>query len=308
MFARGVNTLQITAVIIGKGHDEQADNKINSGLIQSSWPLPPTHTHTARPLNTDCLLNRLIGSRMSWVHSSTKNSDHHTLYSYPSESGLVSFQLQCNCIISHPFSSTTSFAPDSFADDARGDMDGGGAPVGGQSAQHSPWYRLNRVITRLCSTHQFKNLQVEMLYQRYFLRMNQNNTTHIVSLLLALVLLLASIHLIFALILASSTSVDTFSSTLENGAGSAAAVVMWDNGTTSSATTTGVSSVDNSNFTILSDNMTTTLWDAAAAAPVATQNETMLAATPNKTSNYFTPNILALVVTLGICGTICICK
>lgn len=144
-----------------------------------------------------------------------------------------------------------------------------------------------------------------MLYQRYFLRMNQNNTTHIVSLLLALVLLLASIHLIFALILASSTSVDTFSSSLEDGAGSAAAVVMWDNGTTSSAaTTTGVSSVDNSNFTILSDNMTATMWDA----PVAAQNETMLAATLNKTSNYFTPNILALVVTLGICGTICIRK
>lgn len=221
------------------------------------------------------------------------------------ESGLVSFQLQCNCIISHPFSSTTSFTPNSFADDARGDMDGGGpAAGGGQSAQHSPWYRLNRVITRLCSTHQFKNLQVEMLYQRYFLRMNQNNTTHIVSLLLALVLLLASIHLIFALILASSTSVDTFSSSLEDGAGSAAAVVMWDNGTTSSATTTGVSSVDNSNFTILSDNMTATMWDA----PVAAQNETMLAATLNKTSNYFTPNILALVVTLGICGTICIRK
>lgn len=61
------------------------------------------------------------------------------------------------------------------------------------------WYRMNRNIIRLCSTHQFKNLQVEMLYQRYFLRMNQSNTAHIVSLLLGLVLLLATIHVVFAL-------------------------------------------------------------------------------------------------------------
>lgn len=40
-------------------------------------------------------------------------------------------------------------------------------------------------------------LQVEMLYQRYFLRMNQSNTTHILSLLLALVVSLAAIHIIF---------------------------------------------------------------------------------------------------------------
>lgn len=40
-------------------------------------------------------------------------------------------------------------------------------------------------------------LQVEMLYQRYFLRMNQSNTTHILSLLLALVISLAAIHIIF---------------------------------------------------------------------------------------------------------------
>lgn len=39
--------------------------------------------------------------------------------------------------------------------------------------------------------------QVEMLYQRYFLRMNQSNTTHILSLLLALVLCLAVLHVLF---------------------------------------------------------------------------------------------------------------
>lgn len=35
-----------------------------------------------------------------------------------------------------------------------------------------------------------------MLYQRYFLRMNQSNTTHILSLLLVLVLSLAAVHII----------------------------------------------------------------------------------------------------------------
>lgn len=35
-----------------------------------------------------------------------------------------------------------------------------------------------------------------MLYQRYFLRMNQSNTTHILTLLLALVLSLAAVHII----------------------------------------------------------------------------------------------------------------
>lgn len=92
------------------------------------------------------------------------------------------------------------------------------------SSKASFWIRLNRHIIRLCSSHQFENLQVrnklketkdaqipiqcihfqeyalhfkvEMLYQRYFLRMNQSNTTHILSLLLALVLSLAAVHII----------------------------------------------------------------------------------------------------------------
>ncbi|XP_017080398.1 adenylate cyclase type 5 [Drosophila eugracilis] len=70
----------------------------------------------------------------------------------------------------------------------------GNAPV---SPSISFWFRLNRIILRLCSTHQFKNLQVEMLYQRYFLRMNQSNTTHILALLLALILALSCTHLVF---------------------------------------------------------------------------------------------------------------
>lgn len=39
-----------------------------------------------------------------------------------------------------------------------------------------------------------------MLYQRYFLRMNQSNTAHIVSLLLGLVLTLAAVQIVFATI------------------------------------------------------------------------------------------------------------
>ncbi|XP_059621799.1 adenylate cyclase type 6 [Phlebotomus argentipes] len=65
-------------------------------------------------------------------------------------------------------------------------------------ARTSFWYRLNKLIIQMCSSHQFKNLQVEMLYQRYFLRMNQSNTTHIVGLLLALVLILSVIHIFLA--------------------------------------------------------------------------------------------------------------
>ncbi|XP_018566319.1 adenylate cyclase type 6 isoform X1 [Anoplophora glabripennis] len=46
--------------------------------------------------------------------------------------------------------------------------------------------KLRRLIKKLCSTHQFRNEQVEMLYQRYFLKMNQSNMTNLISLLLLL--------------------------------------------------------------------------------------------------------------------------
>lgn len=48
-----------------------------------------------------------------------------------------------------------------------------------------------------------------MLYQRYFLRMNQSNTTHILSLLLALVISLAAIHIIFMPLDSSNFSYNT---------------------------------------------------------------------------------------------------
>ncbi|KAI4480564.1 hypothetical protein M0804_010117 [Polistes exclamans] len=43
-----------------------------------------------------------------------------------------------------------------------------------------------RFLSSLCASHHFKNLQVEMLYQRYFLRMNQSNMTHVLGLLAGL--------------------------------------------------------------------------------------------------------------------------
>ncbi|EFN75363.1 hypothetical protein EAI_06146 [Harpegnathos saltator] len=49
---------------------------------------------------------------------------------------------------------------------------------------------LSRFLSSLCASHRFKNLQVEMLYQRYFLRMNQSNMTHVLGLLAGLVLAL----------------------------------------------------------------------------------------------------------------------
>ncbi|XP_049822325.1 adenylate cyclase type 6 [Aethina tumida] len=46
--------------------------------------------------------------------------------------------------------------------------------------------KIFRLVQKLCSTHQFKNEQVEMLYQRYFLKMNQSNMTNLITLLLLL--------------------------------------------------------------------------------------------------------------------------
>lgn len=90
-------------------------------------------------------------------------------------------------------------------------------------------------------------------------------------------------------------------------------MLVWDNETTTGARG-AVADVagdgDNTNFTALSSADNMTAWDL--------RNETMAKATmsmveggssveqqqrdPNKTQN-----VLALIVTLGICGTICIC-
>ncbi|XP_069365120.1 adenylate cyclase type 6 [Maniola hyperantus] len=49
-------------------------------------------------------------------------------------------------------------------------------------------------VRAVCTTHRFENLHVEMLYQRYFLRMNQTNMTHLLGLLLGLSVTLAFVQ------------------------------------------------------------------------------------------------------------------
>ncbi|KAL5291164.1 ADCY5 family protein [Megaselia abdita] len=68
---------------------------------------------------------------------------------------------------------------------------------GSNNSPISFWFRVNKFILRLCSAHQFKNLQVEMLYQRYFLRMNQSNINHLLSLLLVMVLAFTTLFIVF---------------------------------------------------------------------------------------------------------------
>lgn len=59
--------------------------------------------------------------------------------------------------------------------------------------------RLRKFFKRKVASTKFKNIQIEMLYQRYLLRMNQSNAAHIVWLLFALIFLLAIIHINFLL-------------------------------------------------------------------------------------------------------------
>lgn len=59
--------------------------------------------------------------------------------------------------------------------------------------------RLRKFMKRKIASSKFKNIQIEMLYQRYLLRMNQNNAAHIVWLLFALIFVLAIIHVNFLL-------------------------------------------------------------------------------------------------------------
>ncbi|XP_046396732.1 adenylate cyclase type 6-like [Ischnura elegans] len=51
-----------------------------------------------------------------------------------------------------------------------------------------------RVLRRLCSSHRFRNPQVEALYQRYFLRMNQSSVAGLLCLLIALSSALLLLH------------------------------------------------------------------------------------------------------------------
>lgn len=69
-------------------------------------------------------------------------------------------------------------------------------PSGGAGAT---WWHIRHLFHHLCRSHLFKNPEVEMLYQRYFLRMNQSNMTHLLGLLLALCSVIGLLQLAVAL-------------------------------------------------------------------------------------------------------------
>ncbi|KAK8734392.1 hypothetical protein OTU49_006164, partial [Cherax quadricarinatus] len=52
------------------------------------------------------------------------------------------------------------------------------------------WWDLCSLCKRVCKSHQFKNIHVEVLYQRYFLRMNQSNMISLLGLMMVVVLVM----------------------------------------------------------------------------------------------------------------------
>ncbi|XP_066602561.1 adenylate cyclase type 6-like, partial [Prorops nasuta] len=81
--------------------------------------------------------------------------------------------------------------------------------------QQSRRCALSRFLSSLCTSHRFKNLQVEMLYQRYFLHMNQSNMTHVLCLLAGLAVALGLL-LILRLMLADGQPLLLLLQRLEN--------------------------------------------------------------------------------------------
>ncbi|KAL4717558.1 hypothetical protein ACJJTC_000707 [Scirpophaga incertulas] len=76
----------------------------------------------------------------------------------------------------------------------------GGAQDEEEQGQETCWQicivKFPPPLRALCESHRFENLHVEMLYQRYFLRMNQTNMTHLLGLMLivAVVLVLVQVR------------------------------------------------------------------------------------------------------------------
>ncbi|EEB11764.1 adenylate cyclase, putative [Pediculus humanus corporis] len=77
-------------------------------------------------------------------------------------------------------------------------------------------WTLRRMMRRLCKSHAFKNLQVEMLYQRYFIRMNQSNMTHLLGLLLAMCAILGILQLILTITSRGRVNYEKFDETPGN--------------------------------------------------------------------------------------------
>ncbi|XP_058824990.1 adenylate cyclase type 6 isoform X2 [Topomyia yanbarensis] len=94
-------------------------------------------------------------------------------------------------------------APEELEPLNNGDHNGAGS-INGVCDTARCWSHVKCLFNGIICSHKFKNVQVEMLYQRYFLRMNQSNAVHIVWLLLGLIFILALIHLVFTFILQQS--------------------------------------------------------------------------------------------------------
>jgi len=58
------------------------------------------------------------------------------------------------------------------------------------------WWNMWALFRRVFRSHRFKNVHVEVLYQRYFLRMNQNNMTSLLSLLIAIAMTMIVVNYI----------------------------------------------------------------------------------------------------------------
>ena len=68
-----------------------------------------------------------------------------------------------------------------------------------------------------CRSHRFRNVQVEVLYQRYFLRMNQNNMVSLLGLLICISLaLIVTNHMLYASTQSSLLQVSHFNSKIES--------------------------------------------------------------------------------------------
>ncbi|EFX90212.1 adenylyl cyclase, partial [Daphnia pulex] len=56
------------------------------------------------------------------------------------------------------------------------------------------WWNLYQLLKRVFRSHRFKDVHVEVLYQRYFLRMNQTNLTSLLALLIATALVFTALN------------------------------------------------------------------------------------------------------------------
>jgi len=60
------------------------------------------------------------------------------------------------------------------------------------------WWNMWALFRRVFRSHRFKNVHVEVLYQRYFLRMNQNNMTSLLTLLIAIAVTMIVVNYILS--------------------------------------------------------------------------------------------------------------